>query len=64
MSDKIVNDALNSNEKSTTTPRSPMLRSATMPSTPPSPLATNPWYQQKFELVYFIIICIFCILFY
>jgi hypothetical protein len=28
-----------------------MARAATMPATPTSPLATSPWYRQKFELV-------------
>ena len=29
----------------------PLTRAATCPSIPTSPLAGNPWYQQKFELV-------------
>ncbi len=51
MSKTTINDAPLSNEKSTTTARPPMVRAATMPNTPTSPLATNPWYQQKFEQV-------------
>jgi hypothetical protein len=51
MSEPTVNDAPLSNDKSTTTSRAPMVRSSTVPNTPPSPLATNPWYQNKFEFV-------------
>jgi hypothetical protein len=51
MSATAVNDVPPSNEKSSTNSRPPMVRASTMPSTPTSPLATNPWYQQKFELV-------------
>jgi len=51
MSEKTVTDAPLANEKSTTTSRPPLVRAATMPTTPTSPLATNPWYRQKFELV-------------
>jgi hypothetical protein len=54
MSETKVTDASASNETSVTTSRPPMTRAATMPATPPSPLAKNPWYQQKFELVCYI----------
>lgn len=29
----------------------PMQRATTLPATPTSPLAENPWYRQKFEMV-------------
>jgi hypothetical protein len=51
MSETTANDTPLANDTSTTTSRPPMVRAATLPSTPPSPLATNPWYQQKFEFV-------------
>jgi hypothetical protein len=51
MSETTVNDTSPSNETSTTTTRPPLIRAATMPTTPTSPLANNAWYRQKFELV-------------
>ncbi len=51
MSETKVNDASPSNETSAAASRPPMVRAATLPTTPTSPLATNPWYQKKFELV-------------
>ncbi len=51
MSEAIANKTSVSNETSATTSRPPMARAATMPATPTSPLATSPWYRQKFELV-------------
>jgi hypothetical protein len=41
----------NDTSTTTTTSRPPLVRAATLPSTPTSPLATNPWYRQKFEFV-------------
>jgi hypothetical protein len=51
MSETKVNAASPSNETSAAASRPPMVRAATLPTTPTSPLATNPWYQKKFELV-------------
>lgn len=39
------------NETSTTGPRPVLGRTMSVPITPTSPLATNPWYRQKFEFV-------------
>jgi hypothetical protein len=36
---------------STVPPRPTVTRTMSMPNTPTSPLATNPWYRQKFEFV-------------
>jgi len=43
----------NTSDVSTQTPnpRPPILRTVSMPTTPTSSLAANPWYQRKFELV-------------
>jgi hypothetical protein len=51
MSEKTVNETPPSNETPTTSSRPPMARALSTPSTPTSPLATNPWYRQKFEFV-------------
>jgi hypothetical protein len=45
-----TNNAPLSNDTSATT-RPSFTRATSMPGTPTSPLATNPWYRQKFELV-------------
>ncbi|UJR29976.1 hypothetical protein I4U23_017523 [Adineta vaga] len=50
MNDISVNSEKHSHEISTKPSHPPMIRSATLPATPVSPLATNPWYRQKFEL--------------
>lgn len=55
MSETIVNDVPPSKETTPTNSRPPMVRASTMPTTPTSPLATSPWYRQKFELVCYII---------
>ena len=51
MSEATANNTSVSNETSATTSRPPMVRAVTLPATPTSPLATSPWYRQKFELV-------------
>ncbi|CAF1102884.1 unnamed protein product [Adineta ricciae] len=38
------------NETASKPSRPPITRATTLPTTPTSPLATNPWYQQRFEL--------------
>jgi len=39
------------NKTNETSARPPLTRTLSMPNTPQSPLATNPWYRQKFEFV-------------
>ncbi len=51
MSETAVNDAPLSKETSVKKSHPPITRAATMPTTPTSPLAENPWYRQKFEFV-------------
>lgn len=42
---------VNENDKSLKNIRPPVIRAISMPNSPISPLADNPWYQQKFEFV-------------
>jgi hypothetical protein len=39
------------NDKVSAVPHPTVTRTMSMPNTPTSPLATNPWYRQKFEFV-------------
>jgi hypothetical protein len=45
------NNISQTDETSTAAPRATMARTMSMPNTPTSPLANNPWYRQKFEFV-------------
>jgi len=60
----------NTSDVSTQTPnpRPPILRTVSMPTTPTSSLAANPWYQRKFELVcssfFFRVFFMFVVFFY
>jgi hypothetical protein len=45
------NNISQTDEASTAVPRPTMARTMSMPNTPTSPLANNPWYRQKFEFV-------------
>lgn len=51
MSEKIENETDFSNKISTSDSSRTLMRMVSIPSTPVSPLAKNPWYQQKFEQV-------------
>ena len=51
MSARITGEASASNDTSSAVSRPPMTRTTSLPMTPPSPLAVNPWYRQKFEMV-------------
>ena len=51
MSETTFQGAPSSQHTSTVHPHPPLSRAATCPTTPTSPLAASPWYQQKFELV-------------
>jgi hypothetical protein len=46
-----MNNIIQSNGALSAVSRPIMERTKSMPNTPTSPLANNPWYRQKFEFV-------------
>ncbi|CAF3483831.1 unnamed protein product [Rotaria sp. Silwood1] len=50
MNETTIDDTLVSNKTLSTTSNPTLMRAVSMPATPTSPLAKNPWYQKKFEL--------------